>query len=135
MRKVYLKINRKVHARFLRKARARPAQGLRKVRARPAQDPRKARARPAQGPRKTRARPAQGPRKAPPQARPQKNKCVSNDRSRHDDSNGPRIVKIGAILAIFEHFKVWTSAQDLRARSRKTFRARPRLVNLFYKLL
>ena len=46
MRKVYLKINRKVHARFLRKARARPAQGLRKVRARPAQDPRKARARP-----------------------------------------------------------------------------------------
>ena len=68
-------------------------------------------------------------------SRPQKNKCVSNDRSRHDDSNGPRIVKIGAILAIFEHFKVWTSAQDLRARSRKTFRARPRLVNLFYKLL
>ena len=61
LRKVYLKINRKVHARFLRKARARPAQGLRKVRARPAQDPRKAR-----------ARPAQGPRKAPPQARPQK---------------------------------------------------------------
>ena len=46
MRKVYLKINGKVHARFLRKARARPAQGLRKVRARPAQDPRKARARP-----------------------------------------------------------------------------------------
>ena len=64
-----------------------------------------------------------------------KTKCVSNDRSRHDDSNGPRIVKIGAILAIFEHFKVWTSAQDLRARSRKTFRARPRLVNFFYKLL
>ena len=124
MRKVYLKINRKVHARFLRKARARPAQGLRKVRARPAQDPRK-----------TRARPTQDPRKAPPQARPQKNKCVSNDRSRHDDSNGPRIVKIGAILAIFEHFKVWTSAQDLRARSRKTFRARPRLVNFVYKLL
>ena len=40
-----------------------------------------------------------------------KTKCVSNDRSRHDDSNGPRIVKIGAILAIFEHFKVGTSAQ------------------------
>ena len=56
MRKVYLKINRKVHARFLRKARARPAQGLRKVRARPAPDPRKARARPAQDPRKARAR-------------------------------------------------------------------------------
>ena len=34
-------------------------------------------------------------------------KCVSNDRSRRDDSNGPRIVKIGAILAIFEHFKVF----------------------------
>ena len=117
--------------------------------------------------------------------------CVSKDRSRHEDSNGPRIVKIGAILAIFEHFKVWTSAQgqatprsrpvlkktsvsqmidlvmtvrtvqessklelssrflstskfgpprktsaqDLRARSRKTFRARPRLLNLFYELL
>ena len=36
-----------------------------------------------------------------------KTKCVSNDRSRHDDSNRPRIVKIGAILAIFEHFKVF----------------------------
>ena len=36
-----------------------------------------------------------------------KNRCVSNDRSRHEDSNGPRIVKIGAILAIFEHFKVF----------------------------
>ena len=95
LRKVYLKINRKVHARFLRKARARPAQGLRKVRARPAQDLRKARARPAQGP-------------APSPS--SKKKCISNDRSRHDDSNGPRIVKIGAILAIFEHFKVWTSA-------------------------
>ena len=107
MRKVYLRIHRKVHARFLRKARARHAQGLRKIHARPAQDPRKARARPAQDPRKACARLAQGPRKAPPQVRPQKNKCVSNDRSRHDDSNGPRIVKIGAILAIFEHFKVF----------------------------
>ena len=96
LRKVYLKIKHKVRARFLRKARTKPSQGLRKVRARS-----------AQGPRKARARPAQGPRKAPPQARPQKNKCVSNDRSRHDDSNGPRIVKIGAILAIFEHFKVF----------------------------
>ena len=62
MRKVYLKINRKVHARFLRKARARPAQGLRKARvgkarARPAQD----RARPAQGPRKAHARPRERP--------------------------------------------------------------------------
>ena len=37
----------------------------------------------------------------------QKTKRVSNDRSGHDDSNGPRIVKIGAILAIFEHFKVF----------------------------
>ena len=46
MRKIYLKINYKVHATFLRKARARPAQGLRKVRTRPVQDPRKARARP-----------------------------------------------------------------------------------------
>ena len=46
LRKVYLKINRKVHARFLRKARARPAQGLRKVRARPAQHPHRTRARP-----------------------------------------------------------------------------------------
>ena len=36
----------------------------------------------------------------------QKTKSVSNDRSRHDDSNGPRIFRIGAILAIFEHFKV-----------------------------
>ena len=27
-----------------------------------------------------------------------KTKCVSNDRSRHDDSNGYRIVKFGAIL-------------------------------------
>ena len=27
-----------------------------------------------------------------------KTKCVSDYRSRHDDSNGPRIVKIGAIL-------------------------------------
>ena len=48
LRKVYLKINRKVHARFLRKARARPAQGH---------------ARSAQGPRKTRARTAQDPRR------------------------------------------------------------------------
>ena len=41
-----------------------------------------------------------------------KTKCVSNDRSGHDDSNGPRIVKIGAILAIFRPFEVlvpWTS--------------------------
>ena len=38
--------------------------------------------------------------------------------------------KIEAILAIFEHFKVWTFAQDLRAKSHKTFRARPRLVNM-----
>ena len=28
----------------------------------------------------------------------QKTKCVSNDRSRHDDSNGYRIIKLGAIL-------------------------------------
>ena len=61
MRKVYLKINRKVHARFLRKARARPAQGLRKVRARPAQDPRKARARFVQDLRKAHARPRPRP--------------------------------------------------------------------------
>ena len=27
-----------------------------------------------------------------------KTKCVSNDRSRHDDSNGYRIIKFGAIL-------------------------------------
>ena len=31
----------------------------------------------------------------------EKPKCVSNDRSRRDDSNGPRIVKIGAILGYF----------------------------------
>ena len=49
LRKVYLKINHKVHARFLRKARARPAQGLRKVRARSAQGPRKTHPRPARG--------------------------------------------------------------------------------------
>ena len=61
LRKVYLKVNRKVHARFLRKARARPAQGLRKVRARPAQDPHKACARPAQDPRKACARPRPRP--------------------------------------------------------------------------
>ena len=61
MRKVYLKINRKVHARFLRKA----AQGLRKVYARSAQGPRKAHARPAQGPCKTRARPRHRPRTRP----------------------------------------------------------------------
>ena len=59
LRKVYLKINRKVHARFLRKARARPAQGH----ARSAQGPRKTRARTAQDPRKTRARTAQDPRR------------------------------------------------------------------------
>ena len=35
-----------------------------------------------------------------------KTKCVSNDRSGHDDSNGPRIVKIGAILAIFRPFEI-----------------------------
>ena len=34
-----------------------------------------------------------------------KTKCVSNDRSGHDDSNGPRIVKIGALLAIFRLFE------------------------------
>ena len=27
-----------------------------------------------------------------------KTKCVSNDRSRHDDSNGYRVIKFGAIL-------------------------------------
>ena len=31
----------------------------------------------------------------------EKPKCVSNDRSRRDDSNSPRIVKIGAILGYF----------------------------------
>ena len=31
---------------------------------------------------------------------------VSNDRSRHYDSNGPRIVKIRAILKIFEPFEI-----------------------------
>ena len=30
-----------------------------------------------------------------------KTKCVSDYRSRHDDQNGPRIVKIGAILPCF----------------------------------
>ena len=68
LRKTYLKVNRKVQARFLRKVCARFAQGPRKVCARPAQGPRKARARPAQGPRKTRARPGQDPRKT--RARP-----------------------------------------------------------------
>ena len=30
--------------------------------------------------------------------KPKKSKCVSNDRSRHDDQNEYRIIKIGAIL-------------------------------------
>ena len=57
LRKVYLKIYRKVHARFLRKARAAPAQGC----ARSAHRPSKARVRPAQGPRKACARPRPRP--------------------------------------------------------------------------
>ena len=32
---------------------------------------------------------------------------VSNDRSRHDDSKGLKTVRIGAILPIFEDFKVF----------------------------
>ena len=36
----------------------------------------------------------------------EKTKCVSNDRSRHDDSNGYRIVKFGAILGGKRPFKV-----------------------------
>ena len=45
-------------------------------------------------------------RKTAYEKKSQKTKCVSNDGSGHDDSNGPRIVKIGAILAILGHFKV-----------------------------
>ena len=37
-----------------------------------------------------------------------KAKFVSNDRSGHDDQFCPKIVQIGAILAIFEPFEVWT---------------------------
>ena len=35
------------------------------------------------------------------QTKHEKTKCVSNDRSRHDDSNGPKIIKIGAFLGYF----------------------------------
>ena len=35
-----------------------------------------------------------------------KRKCVSNDRSGHNDQNAYRIIKIGAILAYFDYFKV-----------------------------
>ena len=40
-------------------------------------------------------------RRPPTRKKIEKPKCVSNDRSRRDDSNGPRIVKIGAILGYF----------------------------------
>ena len=43
-----------------------------------------------------------------------KTKCVSNDGSGHDDSNRPRIVKIGAILAFFGHFKVFADLRKTR---------------------
>ena len=48
------------------------------------------------------------------QKKSEKSKCVSNDRAGHDDSNGPRIVKIGAILAIFEHFKVFAILRKMK---------------------
>ena len=35
-----------------------------------------------------------------------KTKWVSDYRSRYDDSNGPRIVQIGAFSNVFDHFKV-----------------------------
>ena len=38
-----------------------------------------------------------------------KTKFVSNDRSGHDDKFCPKIVKIGAILAIFQPFKVFSA--------------------------
>ena len=76
-------------------------------------------------------------RRPPAQNFLKKTKCVSNDRSRHDDQFCPRIVKIGAILGYFWPFQSLrkTPTQDLHARSHKTFHERPRPVNFFYKIL
>ena len=83
-----------------------PCQSARTTPGRPSHDPRTTLGRPSDDPRTTLGRPSDDPRTT--LGRPSnKTKCVSNDRSGHDDSNGPRIVKIGAILAIFQPFEVF----------------------------
>ena len=47
---------------------------------------------------------------------------VSDYRSRHDDSNGPRIVKIGAILAMFAPFEVSRKVSAAQASSKSSSR-------------
>ena len=92
LRKTHLKINRKV-----------PAQGPLDSLGRASDDPRTTLGRPSDDPRTALGRPWttwEDPRTTV-ERHSNKTKCVSNDRSHHDDQFRPRIVKIGAILDYF----------------------------------